>query len=203
MRQKQKLTLPAGRFKAISIVSRKANRERTCRGRRRGAGFWNIKDGASSFGPSVAVEVRLIENWFELEVGTTPLFKRHLTEWGTDLTESVRAEQYSMATNSLRVEAVADFMFWRCAKHRFGWYLEATYEYNFDAPMNNRLASLEGWYRSRKPCAARSSLSFAFPVASWSTEQELEVYSQQRSKPKVVSDQAWSAVHRKCHADLW
>ena len=28
-------------------------------------------------------------------------------------------------------EAVVDFMFWRSAKHKFGWYLEPTYEYNF------------------------------------------------------------------------
>jgi hypothetical protein len=28
-------------------------------------------------------------------------------------------------------EAVADFMFWRSAKHKFGCYLEPTYEYHF------------------------------------------------------------------------
>lgn len=114
-----------------------------------GAGFWNVKDGASSFGPSVAVEFTPIENWLELEVGTTALFSPHSTEWGTDLLfkkpwdlskrvelmlgfgpEWVHAKQYGVTTNSISIEAVADFMFWRSAKRRFGWYVEPTYEYN-------------------------------------------------------------------------
>ena len=35
------------------------------------------------------------------------------------------------STNSVSVEAMADFMFWRSEKHKFGWYVEPTYEYNF------------------------------------------------------------------------
>ena len=52
-----------------------------------GAAGWNVnvKDGGSSFGPTVAVEVTPIENWLELEAGVTPLFARHSTEWDTDL----------------------------------------------------------------------------------------------------------------------
>lgn len=115
-----------------------------------GAVFGNITDGTSSFGPSVAVEVTPIESWLELEAGTTALFRRHSTEWGTDLVfkkpwdlskkvefmlglgpEWVHANQYGTTTNSISAEVVADFMFWRSAKHRFGWYLEPTYEYNF------------------------------------------------------------------------
>ena len=42
-------------------------------------------DAANSFGPSVAVEVTPVKNWLELEFGTTALFRRHSTEWGTDL----------------------------------------------------------------------------------------------------------------------
>jgi len=115
-----------------------------------GGAFWNVKDGSSSFGPSVAVEVTPIENWLELEVGATALFRRHSTEWGTDLVfkkpwdlspkvefmlglgpEWVHAKQYGVTTNSISIQAVADFMFWRSAKRRFGWYVEPTYEYNF------------------------------------------------------------------------
>jgi hypothetical protein len=40
-----------------------------------------LKDGGSSFGPTVAVEVTPIENWLELEAGVAPLFTRHSTEW--------------------------------------------------------------------------------------------------------------------------
>ena len=50
-----------------------------------GATSWSLKDGGSSFGSDIAVEVTPIENWLELEAGTTPLFTRHSTEWDTDL----------------------------------------------------------------------------------------------------------------------
>jgi hypothetical protein len=115
-----------------------------------GAAGWNVKDGGSSFGPTVAVEVTPIENWLELEAGVTPLFTRHSTEWDTDLLfkkpwtlstkaefmlglgpEWVHATKYGMTTNSVSGEVVLDFMFWPTTKHRFGWYLEPGYEYNF------------------------------------------------------------------------
>jgi len=50
-----------------------------------GAGAWNLKNAASGFGPTVAVEVTPIEHWLELEAGVTPLFSRHSTEWSADL----------------------------------------------------------------------------------------------------------------------
>jgi hypothetical protein len=115
-----------------------------------GAAGWNVKGGGSSFGPTVAVEVTPIENWLELEAGVTPLFARHSTEWDTDLLfkkpwtlskkaefmvgvgpEWVHATKYSLTTNSVSGEVALDFMFWPSAKHRFGWYLEPGYEYNF------------------------------------------------------------------------
>jgi hypothetical protein len=115
-----------------------------------GAAGWSFKDKASSFGPSAAVEVTPIEKWLELEAGVTPLFARHSTEWNTDLLfkkpwtlskkaefmigvgpEWVHARKYGVTTNSVGGEAVADFMFWPSAKHRFGWYIEPGYDYNF------------------------------------------------------------------------
>jgi hypothetical protein len=115
-----------------------------------GAAAWNVKDGGSSFGPTVAVEVTPIENWLELEAGVTPLFSHHSKEWDADLlfkkpwTLSKKAEfmlgvgpewvhttKYNMTTNSVSGEGVLDFMFWPSVKHRFGWYLEPGYEYNF------------------------------------------------------------------------
>jgi hypothetical protein len=115
-----------------------------------GAAGWSLKGGGSSFGPDVAVEVTPIENWLELEAGVTPLFGRHSTEWDTDLlfkkpwTLSRKAEfmfgvgpewihksANSVTTNSLGGEVALDFMFWPSAKHRFGWYLEPSYDYDF------------------------------------------------------------------------
>jgi hypothetical protein len=115
-----------------------------------GAASWNLKDGGSSFGPDIAVEVTPIENWLELEAGTTPLFTRHSIEWDTDLLfkkpwtlskkvefmigggpEWIHTREYGVTTNSLGGEVVLDFMFWPSAKHKFGWYLEPGFDYSF------------------------------------------------------------------------
>jgi hypothetical protein len=116
-----------------------------------GAAGWNFKDGSSAFGPTVAVEVTPIEKWLELEAGVTPLFARHSTEWDTDFlfkkpwtlskkaefmlgvgSEWVHATNRGVTTNSVAGEVVLDFMFWPSEKHhRFGWYVEPAYDYNF------------------------------------------------------------------------
>jgi hypothetical protein len=111
---------------------------------------WNLKDGGSGVGPTVAVEITPIENWLELEAGVTPSFARHSTEWDTDLLFKkpwtlsrkvefmfgvgpvwVHTNQFSLARNTVGGEAVLDFMFWPSRKSRFGWYIEPGYTYNF------------------------------------------------------------------------
>lgn len=115
-----------------------------------GAAAWNLKDGGSSSGPNIAAEVTPIENWLELEAGVTPLFGSNSTEWDTDLlfkkpwTLSHKAEfmfgvgpewihtiENKMTTNSIGGEAALDFMFWPSRRHKYGWYLEPGYDYNF------------------------------------------------------------------------
>ncbi len=115
-----------------------------------GATSWNFKHGGSSFGPDFAVELTPLENWLEIEVGATPLFSRHLTEWDADLLfkkpwtpskkvefmvglgpEWVHGTGSGRTTNALGGEIVLDFMFWPSAKHRFGWYLEPGYDHSF------------------------------------------------------------------------
>jgi len=114
-----------------------------------GATGWNVNGGAAAFGPDFAIEVTPIENWLELEAGTTPLFTRNSTEWDTDLlfkkpwTLSGKAEfmfgigpQWAhtrtngTTTNTFAAEAVGDFMFWPNGK-RLGWFLEPAYDYSF------------------------------------------------------------------------
>lgn len=110
----------------------------------------SLTEGNSSFGPTVAVEVTPIESWLELEAGVTPLFRRHSTEWSTDLLfkkpwtlsskvefmlgvgpEWIHTNAFGQKTNSAGAEAAADLMFWPARKHRFGWYLEPAYDYKF------------------------------------------------------------------------
>ena len=111
---------------------------------------WDVKGGAAAFGPDVAVEVTPIENWLELEAGTSALFSHGSTEWDTDLLfkkpwtlskkvefmfgigpEWVHAREKGKTTDSVAGEAALDFMFWPAKKHRFGWYLEPAYDYGF------------------------------------------------------------------------
>jgi hypothetical protein len=115
-----------------------------------GAASWNINGGGSAFGPTAAIEVTPIEKWLELEAGVTPLFSRRSTEWGTDLLfkkpwtlsekvelmvgvgpEWVHTNENGKTPNSVSGEAIIDVMFWPSKKHRFGWYIEPGYEYNF------------------------------------------------------------------------
>jgi hypothetical protein len=115
-----------------------------------GAGGWNVKGGAPAFGPDAAVEVTPIENRLELEAGVTPLFRRQSTEWSIDVLfkkpwtlskkvefmlgvgpEWIHTNERGRTPNSASCEAVVDVMFWRSRKHRFGWFVEPGYEYNF------------------------------------------------------------------------
>src|ERR1700677_341633 len=110
----------------------------------------SLNGGGLAGGPSLAVEVTPIKEWLELEAGVTPLFSSQATEWDTDLLfkkpwtlsrkaefmagigpEWVHTTRYGVTTNSVSGEAVLDFMFWPSRKHKFGWYLEPGYEYNF------------------------------------------------------------------------
>jgi hypothetical protein len=110
----------------------------------------SLTDHASSFGPTAALEVTPIEKWLELEAGVTASFAHRSTEWSTDLLfkrpwtlsskvefiagigpEWIHTRESGMARNSVGAEAVLDFMFWPGRKHKFGWYLEPAYDYNF------------------------------------------------------------------------
>jgi hypothetical protein len=113
---------------------------------------WNTTGGSASFAPNLAAETTPIENWLELEAGVSPFFTRNSTEWDTDLlfkkpwTLSRKAEfmlgvgpewvylrQNGTTSQSISGEVAGDFMFWPNGKHRFGWYLEPAYDYNFMA----------------------------------------------------------------------
>jgi hypothetical protein len=115
-----------------------------------GAAERGLNGGGSSFGGDLAVEFTPIEKGLEIEAGTTPLFRRHSTEWDTDLLfkkpwtlsekvefmfgvgpEWIHTRAYGVTTNSLGGEVVLDFMFWPAARHRFGWFLEPGYAYSF------------------------------------------------------------------------
>ena len=45
--------------------------------------------------------------------------------------EWIHTNAYGKKTNSVGAEVAPDFMFWPSKKHRFGWYLEPSYDYKF------------------------------------------------------------------------
>ncbi len=114
-----------------------------------GAGSWNLK-GGSSLGADLAVEFTPIQNWLEMEIGTTPLFSAHTVEWDTDVLlkkpwtlskkaelmigagpEWVHTRRFGMGTNAFAGEIALDFMYWPGGQRRFGWFVEPAYEYVF------------------------------------------------------------------------
>ena len=87
------------------------------------------------------------------------MFRRHSTEWSVDFLfkkpwtlsekkefmlgvgpEWVHTNAYGVKTNYVAVEVAPDFMFWSSKKHRFGWYLEPSYEYKFGTGHEHSLA---------------------------------------------------------------
>jgi hypothetical protein len=115
-----------------------------------GAAEQSLNGSGSNFGPTIAVEITPIEDWLELEGGVTSFFSRGNAEWDTDLLfkkpwtlsdkvefmfglgpEWVHTTGHGSTSNSVSGEVVLDFMFWPSSKHRFGWYLEPSYSYDF------------------------------------------------------------------------
>jgi hypothetical protein len=105
------------------------------------AGEWGLP-GASSYGPSVAVEFTAIKGWLEIEVGLGPMFHSGRTEWGADLlfkkpfTLSDKLEfmvgvgpQWTFTREGTQTRAAfaLDFMFWPTADRKIGWFLEPVY----------------------------------------------------------------------------
>jgi hypothetical protein len=124
---------------------------------------WNIRGGAATFAPSLAVEVTPIENWLELEAGVSPFYTSNSSEWDTDLlfkkpwTISRKAEfmlgvgpqwsylkQDGKTSNTIAAEVAGDFMFWPTGKHRFGWFLEPAYDYSFASNHQQSLGMTTG-----------------------------------------------------------
>jgi hypothetical protein len=114
-----------------------------------GAASRDLKEGRSSYGPNVAVEITPSEKWLSIEMGVTPFRTGHSTEWDTgvvfrkpwNLTKKlefmagggpawVRSKENGVVANSVSLEASVHFMYWPSGKRTVGLFLEPLYEYN-------------------------------------------------------------------------
>jgi len=123
-----------------------------------GAGEWGLP-GASSYGPSAAVEFTPIKDWLEIEAGFGPMFHGGRTEWDTDLlfkkpfTLSDKLEfmvgvgpQWTFSREGTQIggEFGLDFMFWPTADRKYGWFLEPAYSYSFSGGHEQSLSATVG-----------------------------------------------------------
>jgi hypothetical protein len=124
-----------------------------------GAGDWGLKDGGSSFGPTVAVEVTPIKDWLEIEAGVSSLFSGGRPEWSADLlfkkpyTLSDKVEfmigvgpEWTFTKEGTKIagEVALDFMFWPSPNRKFGWFLEPSYSYSFSRGHEQSLGTSAG-----------------------------------------------------------
>lgn len=122
------------------------------------AGEWGVP-GASSYGPSAAVEFTPIKGWLEIEAGVAPMFSHGRTDWDTDLifkkpfTLSDKVEfmigvgpqwTFSREGTKTGAEFAADFMFWPTPDRTFGWFVEPTYSYSFSSGHERSLGLTAG-----------------------------------------------------------
>lgn len=123
-----------------------------------GAGEWGLP-GASSFGPSAAVEFTPIKDWLEIEAGVAPMFSHGRAEWDADLlfkkpfTLSDKVEfmigvgpQWTFSPEGTKIgaELAADFMFWPTSDRKYGWFLEPAYSYSFSGGHEQSLGLTAG-----------------------------------------------------------
>jgi hypothetical protein len=121
-------------------------------------GEWGLP-GASSYGPSLAVEFTPIKDWLEIEAGVGPMFHGGRTEWDADLlfkkpfTLSDKVEfmvgvgpqwTFSREGTQIGAEFALDFMFWPTADRKFGWFLEPAYSYSFSGGHEQSLSTTVG-----------------------------------------------------------
>ncbi|PAY03865.1 hypothetical protein CK489_36865 [Bradyrhizobium sp. UFLA03-84] len=123
-----------------------------------GAGEWGLP-GASSHGPSLAVEFTPIKDWLEIEGGVDRMFHSGRGEWGTDLlfkkpfTLSDKLEfmvgigpqwTFSRGGTQTSAEFALDFMYWPTADRKYGWFLEPSYSYAFNRGHERSLSTTVG-----------------------------------------------------------
>jgi len=115
-----------------------------------GVAQWGLPGGGASYGPSVALEFTPIPHWLEVEVGVGPQFGGGRTVWDT---EFVLKKPFTLSdtvefmigvgpewlhpvgggknADSAGGEALLDFQFWASPEHKFGWFIEPSYGYDF------------------------------------------------------------------------
>jgi len=111
-----------------------------------GAGGWGLFQGASSFGPEIALEYTVIEHSLEIEIGTSPQFSRGQMEFDTDLVFKKPFELtdrlefligagplwlHKPDADSVAGEAIAEFVYSPWPDRHVALFIEPDYSYDF------------------------------------------------------------------------
>jgi len=113
-----------------------------------GGSEWSLDDHDHSIGPALGVEFEGFKD-LEIEAGTSALRSHGRVEWDTDFSvkkevvlsptlefEAGLGPEWNHSTgkngsDSAGAELEAELVYWTSASHRFGWYLEPGYGYDF------------------------------------------------------------------------
>jgi len=123
-----------------------------------GASEWGLP-GATSLGPSAALEFEPIREWLEIEAGVAPLVSRGRTEWETDLlfkkpfklSDKIEfmigaGPQWTFSREGTKTAAefALDFMFWPTPDRKLGWFVEPAYSYSLSSGHERSLGVTAG-----------------------------------------------------------
>ncbi len=134
---------------AVAADARAGDREPTAVIELGGAAGYSLKGGGPSGGPDIAVEVGVVQNWLEIEVGAAPVFSHGGTEWDADfvfkkpfdLTDRLElaigaGPAWVHTTDAAKVDALAaegevELAYWFRPRHDIGLFVEPSYELSF------------------------------------------------------------------------
>ena len=114
-------------------------------------GEWALTENSASHGANVFLEFTPIEEWLEVELGANALYsKNDQKQWETGMLFKIPntlAEGIEFAygigpqwnrklgdgekIDSFGLEAAIELSIWPWEQHRFGWYFEPSYGYDF------------------------------------------------------------------------
>ncbi|MGO9546911.1 MAG: hypothetical protein ACLPPF_19220 [Rhodomicrobium sp.] len=126
-----------------------------------GVGSWGLPHGGSSFGPEVALEYTVMEDWLEIEGGFSPQFSKGQVEFDTGIVFKKPFELsksfefiigagptwvHKLDTDSVAGEAIVEFKYFPWPERHIAVFVEPGYSYDFGRGHEQSLGVTLGLY---------------------------------------------------------